>query len=1017
MRFIFFLFLSTLVFAKQSDVCYTIQLFSIPLSQKEQLKESQTDLKDECKLMEISKTVTMRCGCYEHIKNANRDLVKYKEKYRHAVVAMSYKHRFKSAVTTDKKITKTKKRTKSIVKIDTQENELRLLLQSFLYSQDLQNALQTAKIALREKPSSLYWNQKMAEVLRWMGRGEEAIQYMEYIYYRTKKPQLAKEIIDYALDSYQYEKVKKLIRVAYLNNPTQKNKQRMLFIYHQIGIPQEAALVLQSLYNKNHDPLLLTDILQIYMDMEDLKSAKKIIDIIENKQYYSSRNIELISYYHYIMREMPKAYDILTKYDFSKKYDRHLNELLSDLGWYLQHNKRASKASLELIKHKNGRLVDYERVIYTNRDTNPQLALEMTKEGFAKYHLDYLFYDFANQALKEKKITFLQETITAIDNSDSPLKKQANYWIIKARLYQHLQQKGKTVAALKEAEKIANYNPTATLQIIDIYMQLSMNAEVKYLLNQLTQKQELSHSYLLIISALYFTIHDVNQAAFYLQKLKEYNSPLQKSIEFKFLQDDIYKAQFNENAHFKTLREINKILAKQLHKHPEIKNDDLFLYNSLRVSLHLDSIDTFKHKLLGAKKYLTQEHYDDLAYSYAAKTDSKEMAHTIYLHSRKKPIWLQFANALLEEDHTSKAKLLLYHLHQIPRDDASYGAHQIGDIALAQSLAFSSLDENQKNKNAYISMLNYTKERSNLLSIKSAYYNRKPLLQKYIDIDNSYYLENGYYLLNSFYYTKSAPLDGLTLIYVPATTTKLSAGIKKIFDNAQITLNLSAVHALKNYYCVDTAATYKINNYFTTEVKVAKNIKADESIELLLGGKKDSYSIKLVNNIFNSTAVELKYTHNRYTSQDNIYIGKSSYINALIGYQIRNGYPDMRIVFAADYATFNESYGPKGAIELLRRELYNLLPKNFYDFGVTFEYGMQNSRIYTRVWRPFFEISSYYNSETSGISYSINAGYGGKVYLQDHLVFGLNYSNNISGIKGTLFELFLRYEFLYPSGF
>jgi len=1018
MRFIFFLFLSTLLLAKSEDVCYTVQLFSVPISLKEKIKEDNKLSKDECQLMQISKTLTMRCGCYEHIKSANDKLLSYKEKYKHATVAMSYKYRFnkKSKKALQKKKEKKHKKTK-IIRASSKENELRLLLQSFLFSQDLDNALRTIRFALKEEPHSLYWNQKMAEVLRWSGKGQEAIKYMEYIYYRTKKPELAKEILDYALDSYQYEQVKNLARVSFLNNPTQKNKERMLFIYHQIGEPQEAAQVLEKFYAKTKDPLLLKDILQIYMDMGDLENAQRIIKLVEDRSYYTARTVELISYYNYIIRNIPQAYAVLKHFDLSKQYHKHLNELVSDLGWYLEHYNRAATASLDLIEHKDGRLVDYERVIYAKKETNPLLALKMTQEGFAKYHLDYLFYNFANQALKENKLAFLEKTLKNIDNSNSPLKNQTNYWIIKARLNERKNNKSAAIEALQKADILAQNNATATLEIIDLYLQLSMNNEVKYHLNTLTKDKELSQSYLLIVSALYFTIHDINQASFYIEKLKEMHSPLEKNVEFQFLQDDIYKAQFNENAHFQTLRTIRRLLTQQLKKDPQLKKDDAFLYNSLRVSLHLDPIENFYTKLQAAKKHLSEDHYSDLAYSYATKIDAVDLAHEIYLKTKHKPYWLQFADALLQENHTKKADLLLYHLHQIPRDDASYGAHQIGDIALAQTLAFDSLQDNQKNKNAYISMLNYTKERTNLLTLKASYYNRKPLLQKYAKVEHKFYLEDGYYLLNSLYYTKNSPIGTSDLIYIPSSASRVSAGIQKLFNDAQVSFRLSYIHAMKDYYAANLFGRYKINNYFTTEARVEKNTKADESVELILGGKKESASVKLITNIFNSTSLEVQYKQNRYSSQDDIYIGKGSYINALLGYQIRNGYPDMRIMLSADYATFSETLGAKGVIELLRNQYYKVLPKNFYDIGITFDYGMQNSTIYTRVWRPFFEVSSYYNSETGGLSYGFSAGYGGKVFLQDHLVFGVNYSNNINGIEGKIFELYLQYQFLYPSGF
>ena len=1001
------LLLLTFLQAKEQDTCYTVQLFSVPLSQKEKIQVKNSNYPNECQLMEISNTLTMRCGCFESVKDANKELLKLQEHHHQASLAVSYRYRFSQAPKA------ASKSNKILSMNDYHDNELRLILQAFLYSQDLPHALQTAQLAINKYPDSLYWNQKMAEILRWMGRSNEAFKYMEYLYYKTKRPELAKEIIDYALSSYQYENVKQLVTDAFLNDPNETNKQRMLFIYNQIGIPDQAAKLLEELYYKNKDTQLLSNILQIYMDLGDLTNAKRVIKLIEQENYYTAKNIELISYYHYVKRDIKSAFTILQKYKLNKHYNKRLNELLSDLGWYLQQYETAAKASLYLVEHNDARLVDYERLIYVNKNTHPQKALHYALAAFEEYKLPYLFYSFANLALQEHQYQLLEKTCQEIENTELSLLQDIKYHLLKARLYIFLQHKTKALQALSKARSFQDATVINQLEIIDLYMQLAMYKEVKILLNKLVQNPDLPSSYLLPIASLYFTIHDVNQASFYLDRLKEQNSALTHSREFLFLEDDIYKAQFNENAHIQTLRKLRKLMQKELKEDATLLNDEKFLYDWLRVSLHLDDIDTFSKELHQAKSKLTKVHYDDLSYSLAVKIGATDMAHNVYLHTQNPPIWLDFADALLEEDHTKKEDLLFYHLHQIPRDDASYGAHQIGEIALAQTLAFDSLEENEKNKNAYISMLNYTKERSDLFEAKTSYYNRDPLLRKYITLDNAFYVADGLYIFAHINYYKNSSLDKNVLIYVPSSSTEIYGGFKQLFNEGKITASIGKASSLDNYYFADIQGEYKLDNYFSFQAEAAKNITADESIQLLLGGMKDMLSATIIYNILNSTSLEVRIDKNKYNSQDNVYIGDGIYIQALLGHQLRNGYPDMRVILFTDHGSYSEVAGDKGVIEQLRNEYYNVLPNDFYNIGLVFDYGMQNSTLYTRVWRPFFEVSSYYSSEVGGLSYGFYAGYGGKVYLQDHLVTGIKYTNDVSGIGGSILELFLNYQFLY----
>ncbi len=1008
MKLLLFLLFFTSLFAKKEDTCYTVQLFSAPLSQKENVIKKLDNYPNECQLMEISKTITMRCGCFEHIKDANQKLNQLHERYHHASLAVSYRYRFKNSA--NPKYHNNKEKNSMF---DYHDNELRLILQAFLYSQDLTHALQTAQIGIHKYPHSIYWNQKMTEVLRWMDRGVESLKYMEYLYYRTKEPKLAKEIINYALSSYQYKNAKKIVTEAFLNEPNKTNKERFIFIYNQIGIPDQAAKLLEQVYKRTNNKQLLTDTLQIYINLEDLENAKKIIDIIKKENYYTSKSIELISYYYYVNRDIKNAFAILKKYDLDTKYNQHLNELFSDLGWYLQRYNEAAKASFRLIKHNNARLVDYERLIYVNKTEKPQKAMYYALAAFKEYKLPYLFYSFANLALKEKQYTLLEKTFQDIENSQSSLLQQVDYYILKARLYALLHQQDKSLYALKEARSLNNKTISAQLQIIDLYLQLGNNKKVKTLLNNITNDPKLPSAYLLPIAALYFTLHDVNQASFYLQKLKDQHSVLTQNKNFLFLEDDIYKAQFNNNAHMQTLRTLRKNMQKELQDNPDLKNSDKFLYDWLRVSLHLDHIDTFSKELKDAKSKLSKTHYNDLSYSFAVKIGAIDMAHNIYLHTQNPPLWLDFADALIEEDHTKKEDLLFYHLHKIPRDDASYGAHQIGEIALAQTLAFDSLEENEKNKNAYISMLNYTKERSDMFEVKTSYYNQDPLLRQYITLNNAFYVADGMYIFAHLNYYKNSSLDKDVLIYIPSSSTEIYGGFKQLFDKGEIDASIGKSNSMASYYTADIKGKYKLNNYFSFQAEAAKNITADESIQLHLGGMKNMLSTTLIYNILNSTSLEVRIDKNKYNSQDNVYIGDGTYIQALLGHQLRNGYPDMRMILSADYGSYNEASGDKGVIEQLRNKSYKVLPNDFYNLGVVFDYGMQNSTIYTRVWRPFFEVSSYYNSEISGLTYGLYAGYGGKVYLQDHLVVGIKYTNDVSGVGGSILEFFLNYQFLY----
>jgi len=1004
MRLLLSIFIFTIsLHTKELQSCYTIQLMSVPNTTQHKTLLSKSTHPQECLIMDIADTTTIRCGCYETYQTAKEQLPRYKEKYKNSYIATSYKFRFTS---------QTKQHKKSINNND--EEELRLILQTFLYTNDLENAYKTALIGYKKNPNSYYWNQKMAEITKWTGKRQETMKYLKFMYLQTHDPKLEQEIVNYGLTDYQFEAIADLVLYQAKTNPSKENIQRMIYVYSQLGEPQKAAHTLHTLYKKNPNKIeYLTQELQIYMDMGDLTKASNIIEEIQKKKLFNTKNVKLLTYYYYLKKNIEKSYSLLQTIDYHKHYDKELFAMQSDLGWYLQKYLQAAQASKTLIIKGDGRLVDYERVIYAYQAKDRKFAMRTALEAYKKFHLSYLFYIFAQHAIKYKDYSMLMQTTKAIEAEKNPIIHEANYWLIKAQVYLHVNNIEASEYALQKALALSHNSTQIALSAIDIYLKLNLYKKATYVMQNITKQQDLSPAFYFIIASIYNTLHDENHASFYVEQLVRQNNPITFTKNFKFLQAELYRTQFRQAEALTKIKEILLLLDKEAKENPKILITDEYLYDYLRAQLYLMRADAFEKKLSQAKKYLSKTHYDDINYAWAVKIGANEKAHKIYMATQNKAMWLKLSNALAQQDHTEIENLLLLHLASMPKDDATYAAQNDGQISLAQSLTFNSLDTNKYNQTAYINMRNITKRRSDLLTTKTSYYNRNPLLRKYIKTKNTLYIDNGTYFLTNFDYYTNVSINEDILINPPSRSLYLSIGLKKEFNKGNILFLSGHAKSMRSYYFFKTEGEYILNRYVTLYASAAKNIKSDESIELLLGGKKDILSFGFLYTLRNSTTLDVTYSKSSYTSEDNINLGNGNYLNASLSYQIRNGYPDMRIGVFSNFATYHENSGSKGVIDNLQNNPFNVLPNNFYNIGANFSYGMQNSRIYTRVWRPYFELSSYYDSELGAFSYGFNGGYGGKIFTQDHMVVGVNYSSDVNGIGGSIYELFLRYEFLY----
>jgi len=84
-----------------SKSCYTVQLMSAYNSTNIKDEILNTSYDSSCKVMEIGKNITVRCGCFEKIKDAREHLSLFSGAYKKAYIATTYAYRFedkKSAV-------------------------------------------------------------------------------------------------------------------------------------------------------------------------------------------------------------------------------------------------------------------------------------------------------------------------------------------------------------------------------------------------------------------------------------------------------------------------------------------------------------------------------------------------------------------------------------------------------------------------------------------------------------------------------------------------------------------------------------------------------------------------------------------------------------------------------------------------------------------------------------------------------------------------------------------------------
>jgi hypothetical protein len=858
----------------------------------------------------------------------------------------------------------------------------------------------------------------MAQIAQWSNRLSESMKYLKRAYALSGDADIEDKLIDYGTASFQYEEIEPLVLSRLKRDHSEKNINLMIYVYKKIGVPEKILTILDDEYRQDpKNTIFLTKGLRISLEMGSMSDAKRYVDLIESHKPYSKEDAALLARYYYVQRDIPRAYRALldAKQEDDEKIEHVVKfyELKSDLGWYLQKNIQAAEASRKLMLLDKARLVDYERISFVYKESKPLLAVQAVRDGFRKYHLSYLFYSYANDAINMQKYDELRDLMQEIDKQNPAFSKEALFWIIKAKVYGHYKQRDLEEEALLKALELAPDSYQVKVSLLWHFMDIEDSYKLKVLLMNLEEESQLNESLYFPMASAYFALKNINRASFFIQKIINSGSQTTQTIEFKFLEAYIYQIQNRPATYKRIMYEIVDDLKKEAEENPILWEDPNFLSTYLRASMSVKRNEKFEKMLKKYKPFLKKQDYYEISYSYALKIGAVDKSRKIYNKTKHKELWMRFSNVLHFTNHSKIENMLDKYLYTLSRGDAIVATKADGQIALAQSLNFESFDKNSYNQNMYIQQLDLVKQRNGLFDAKLSYYSRDPLLQKYLKIKNQNYLGSAWYLYTGFSYFINSSMDDDILVNLHRKTSAANIGLKKVYDKGHIGVDVGYHDNYRNYLSYKLYGSYHITDRIVTDILLGSSLDTGESTQLYLAGKKDTVAPHVKYRIVPSTLIDIFYEHNRYFSSDDVYLGRGDYTRAIVSKIFKSGYPDINIGLFYDRGLYKEDMGPNGVIDTIQTRAYNVLPRDFYNYGINFAYGMMNSDIYTRVWRGFFETSLYYNSDMDDYTYGFNCGFGGKVWHQDHLVVGATYTESVNGVGGTIFELYLDYKFLY----
>ncbi len=437
------------------------------------------------------------------------------------------------------------------------------------------------------------------------------------------------------------------------------------------------------------------------------------------------------------------------------------------------------------------------------------------------------------------------------------------------------------------------------------------------------------------------------------------------------------------------------------------------LYAYLRVGIYYMSASQIDQVLRIAKDSLSKVAYEDIYQTYLISQDQQDkLSYMANIEKKELKPWMQLNIALNYDDRDKQKELLEKYVDILPIRDRVEALRRTGQLKEAGAYAFKGLEENREDYLLYKQFRDLAREHYSLFEDELSYVNFGDVffLRNYINL--RHYMAKGIYLL---YDSDSWLRLSNKNASIKRTENTLFNRIKlrKVFDKSYVEAGFSYLSSLRGVGGFSLGYGTYLSNRTSLQASLDVNQPSYESIYMLQGGMKDSFSLSIQHGLSSRLFLSMKSSYESYKSQDYKHVGTGFINYGEVYYKLRVGYPDYTLRAFIQGNMYREKERTKGVIdEMVFVPSPDVLPESYGLLGVGFSFGFDNKDNYVRVVRPFLDVSLSLDTRKR-LGFNLLGGIGGTILRQDNLSFGLSYTTNFMGSRNNLWGSFIKYLRLY----
>lgn len=897
-----------------------------------------------------------------------------------------------------------------------------LAWQAFLGAGEVRDAYALALVAVRARPESRLWLERLAQSARWSGHSRAAFNALYRLAIDLHAHSYLRAAMNMAFGLGDNGRSITLLRTLIRAGKATPAERRMLSgLYLNEGEPLAAIRQLQREFARHPERMtLLWEQGVIYRLMGDPGSELRVLKQYQQRFGATPRVMLAISTLEYVHGRYQSALEsLLAARPRAKPGDRSYWETLSGLAWMMGKYRLAARASGVLIRHHVAGTADYIRVIYVDRYTDPRHAFHVAAQGWRSTHAPYLFIRLLNIASSLKpSAKWLQRAFALLPEDQSGrFARNPSYWSSRAQLDMAQGHFGQAIRHYHRALDLEPENQTLLAGYLWLYLQSGRLRSIKPELAHISRMASHSPALWEPLAAIYSALDQPQRALGWLQRewSRKNTDPLWLiNVAATLEQADQPRLAWSVRRRALTL------LDRRLKQNPQLLKQAKVLRQRGNLSMALTPGDPARKLIFRLSQHDNTYPARVVVLSWLLEENSDALARLWQLRAFSKrlpPAWARLSTAMYENDAPSIGQLLEQDVDRLPRRDRVNAAQRLGWTNLAITLAYEGLAGEPGDQRLQRLFRNLALPRSDYVGISPSVESASGLLAQGMGLEARHWISPQSRLLLNVVKMRQTNIDSALLGTAPSRRQTFSLVWRRTLQRGLFELSAGHDRDLAGWLHMGMRWQRQLEAGLSTTVDFRWADQALDTVPLSLAGMKDRLRASIDFQPTPRVGVQGILSAGRFRAQGGGSLGTYFHFALDGNYRLWSTPPD----YTLDLSVSGRQYHPSTSLPTQLDQLVPVgtvptvgffIPQSYLQACVGGHFNTRFIQSYAGQLRPFAAMSICANSAI-GSGYNLEAGVALPALGSDHLSLVLNLGNNFGASRGQMVQLDLRYHYFF----